>query len=819
MFWLTSLKNLTRKKLRTTLTIFAILLGVSTMFAVISTVETAQKVTMKRLELYTGNADYTLQSKNDTFSEKPLSDLSQHHLVSNATGVLHKQAFLDMQINNLSMNQRRIRLTGLSSFKNELLSLEVLSGSLTNNKIILPEHTAQLLEKKVGDKMTFHLPKGKKVEEIGAIVKDTPLLDGPQSWEDANNKNWRALLPLTTVQEWNSLDEQIQEVRLKFSEEIPNTSIVKELEYLLNNDHLYFKEVILDEKQSNNLEDLYFMLYSIGGLAIFLSGFVLYNTFSTSIVERKNEIAVMKTIGFTNIQIIQLLLLEVVYLSVIGISLGVPLGVGLGNLLQSGLFSSFQSGLEYTMKFRWALPVTIFLGITIPIISSLIPIIHASRINIIKTMKNLPDEKVNTMRIRAIIGIILLLLAVFVNHMFSILFFMIGGALLFPLFVKWTAMLIKGFPFYTFESRVASNNIMRTLNRSSNMAFILALSISLGLFVSSIFSSLEKNIEQDISRTYGGDLQIIMNSPVTEEMINEIKQINGVEAIKSIKEQNVNWLTNEEKRQFSIISVDPKWQTSEPMFYSNDSEPELNEPGVYLGAFAFSEWSGKIGDTIEINTGNKETESVKVLGKVNTTHYGGYTAFMGEKQFNKYFPSNQSNKGFITIQDIEQSLVIKEKLLELFPYKVEDIQTKQEEILKQKRALPGVKALLNGLLFIAIGVSGIGILNTLIMNVMERIKEIGIMRAIGTSSFQIIKIINVEGLIIGLSGVLTGIGMGIGTIFLYASSINDPLIEFIVPLNTVFFSILFGIPISIISSTIPSFQAVKIHIVKAIKQE
>ncbi|NQD65526.1 ABC transporter permease [Bacillus haikouensis] len=824
MLWQTSWRNLIRKKLRSFLTILAIVLGVSSMFAVISTVETAKKVTIQRLELYTGNADYSILSEQDTFSEDILELASNHEMISSTTGLIHKQSFLEVNSHDYNLDQKRIRLTGLSTLDNELLSLEEVAGSINNDGLVIPSTTAENLDISVGDEVRLRVPNGMKTIEIAAIVKDTPLLEGPTDWDDATNRNWRALLPLSTLQQWYQLENQVQEVRMNFDDRYTMDNAVTSLSADLQRfDDVYLQKIVLDEKQSNQLEDLYFMLYVIGGLAMFISAFILYNTIFVSIVERKSEIAVMKTIGYTPFQIKKLFLFEVLTLSLIGLIVGLPIGLGLGSVLQSGLFSSFQSNISFSMEYQWALAASLILGVAIPVAASLIPVNQASKIDIIKTLKKVPENNSGINKWRNISGILFILLSL-VNHIISVSFLLIGFVLIFPSLVKLITKTIMKSSLLGFEGKIAGNNVLRTLNRSSNMSLILAFAICLGLFVSSTFTSLENNIEKSTTQSYGGEIQITSESSLNNQDAAMMSTVEGIDDVHLYKEKKVTWVTEQQTRQFSIINTDLSWNSKHPLFHSLDAEStsdwkaRFKEGGILLGDFAFQEWGGSVGETIKIIIDNQEHE-LEVIGKVTTNQYGGYTAFMSQQQFNHLFPGVHSYKALLTLKEGYEGERIKNSLVSASPFDFSEVQTLEEEINKQERALPGVKSLFNGLLLIAITVSGIGIVNTLVMNVMERLREVAIMRAVAFTSFQVYKTIIFESLIIGINGVLLGITMGIGTIFLNARTTSDALIEFALPESTLFLSIIMGIIVSVLAAFIPSRQAVRHNLNEALKQE
>ncbi|ASV67934.1 MULTISPECIES: ABC transporter permease [Cytobacillus] len=822
MLWLASLRNLIRKKSRSFFTLLAILIGITTMFAVISTVETAKYLTTEQLKEFTGNADYTIHSTSNTFSEEILDEVETNSDISSITGLVHRQTKINLDSAHHSA-ESNLRLTGLSSFDNELLSLDVIAGNLDQKGIIISETTAELWNLRAGEILNIQLPKGNKDVAISAIVADTALLEGPASWNEASNKNWRALTTLDNIQELYNAPNQIGEIRIKFKENVEQISSITAIKDSLQNEELIFQKVVLDERQTNQLEELYFMLYAIGGLAMLIGAFILYNTLYVSVSERKNEIAIMKTVGYTPNQVKILFLMEVLYLVIIGLILGIPAGFMLANLLQDGLFGSFQTNIEVKMQFMYALPLSILLGIIIPMLASLIPVTYASKVDVISSLKSIPTEKVSGQKKRTIIGCIVLL-GVFIPHAISIVFLLVAVILLYPIMMKALTILFSKTSFLGYEGSIAGKSTLLTLNRSSNMSLILAIAICLGLLVSSIFTSLEQNISRDVIRSFGGNIQFSSETPISNEKLEQISQMDGVKDVMAYSESQATWSIGDENRQFTMIEVKNDWYSNNPLFYAHESEQKqildaLEEKDtILLGEYAFREWGGKIGDTMTIYQNGKEN-SLRVVGKVNTTQYGGYTAFISEENINQLHPNVSPSKGLILLDEYTDESSVKNELLNTFPFDLSSVQTLNEEISKQERALPGVKSLFSGLLMIAIIITGIGILNTLTMNVMDRVREIGVMRAIAFTRWQIYKTIISEGLIIGLNGILIGISLGIATIYLNAKTSEDILIEFIVPLETILISIICGLIVSIAASVLPSYTVNKITISKSLKQD
>lgn len=829
MLWRTSWRNLTRKKLRTLFSFIAIVLGVSTMLAVIAAVETTKNFTEERLKLYLGNAHFSLLSNQDFFDAKLADQLKKEPSVTDSLSVIHKHSRFELTNQDVINDENnRIRLTGLDSFNNTLIQLKPLAGSLDQEGIIIPRTTANLWNIKIGDTVKLTFENVTKETKIAAIVEDTPLLEGPSDLEKAQTKAWRAAVSLTSLQQWTGLENQIQEVRFRVDEKADHTAIREQLNQTVKqvDPNTYLLPVVLDDRQANKLDDLYTLFYLIGALAMFISVFILFNSLYVTITERKREIAVMKTIGYTPFQVCRMFLFEVFLLSSLGTAVGIFLGYQMAKQLQKLIFSSFQANFDYQMNMTFAIPISVAIGIFIPLLASLIPIIKASRVNIVESLKPSMTEAMKPNKWRIILGCIILLGVLIDTQIFPLVCLFTGMTLLFPTFLRLIRQLIA--PLFRwilgYEGVVASENITRHLNRSANMATILSLGICFAVFLTNISYSLEKNVDKEVTSSFGGNIQMKMEYSISPDMLRSIKEIEEVEDLTTYQEIAALWKKGREDRQFSVISVNHDWMKKHPLFSSQQETIEellqkLDEPDtILLGHYAYSEWGGKLNQTMELDTpfGKK---AFKVVGTVDTSKHGGYVAFMSDRYYQAHFGQKEATDLLITTKPGKEE-VVKQKLIENFGDQYISINTVSQEIEQQKRAIPTITLLFNALLILALCTAGIGIANTLLMNVMERIREIGVMRSVAFTNFQIRKMIMCESLIIGITGILVGIVTGLIMTYLISLSSNtSTTLEFFVSWPTIIMYSLFGILISLLASWLPASRAVKTPLHVALRYE
>ena len=133
-----------------------------------------------------------------------------------------------------------------------------------------------------------------------------------------------------------------------------------------------------------------------------------------------------------------------------------------------------------------------------------------------------------------------------------------------------------------------------------------------------------------------------------------------------------------------------------------------------------------------------------------------------------------------------------------------------------------IQAVIIGFASIAIIVGGIGIMNTMYTSVTERIKEIGIMKAIGATNKHIMSLFIIEAALFGVVGGVIGIALGsfgAYTVKVIASYFGFELIKIAISPGLVAFSLAFSIGVGMISGFIPAYQAAKLKPVEALQYE
>jgi putative ABC transport system permease protein len=825
--WQIAWRNLMRRKMRTFLTVMSIVIGVASTFGVIAAVDTAEKAFPIYLKEAFAKADFNIAGTDAYFSEDVHKQMEGNEDYS-SVALLKENAKLVTEEKGISSIQKRVVITGYSQFDSPVIGFKEIEGDLSANGAVITDRTAKVWGSKVGDVITFDTENGVKKIEVTAIVKYTKDLMGPSSWNMAKYHHWAVALPLPVVQDWFDLTDKIQGIQVKASSPAPIEAVEHELDHLVkSNQGVYMQPMIVSfDTQFKDLNTFFLALYIAGFLGIALSAFIIFNSLYVSMKERKNEFAVLKTIGYTPSQLQGMVLTEVFLLAIIGTVIGLLAGFGLAIGLKSLIFMLYGVESNDGMILATGLTVSAIAGLLIPMLASWYPIHKVGKVSVIEVLKENKAKPSSKNKWLGIIGLLLILSSFFIQHLILVLPLMIGISLLFPYLFKVFSFLLKGFYrlIFKFSGEMAIRNLNRNLSRTSMTSVILCLGIAMIVLMSSLNSALLQTYEKVIHQSYGGNLDIMFHH-IEKEDLEIIKHTKGVKDAAAYSLQGIVWNLDGEKRMLPVFGVGEEWIDRFPLFTGSEGSHRsfikgLKNNEIILDEISFEAWGGKIGETITFDTLNGE-KSFKVMHVVNTMKNSGYSAFMKDDHFKENF-GVKYERNVLVIKDEQTSpLQLRENIYDQFGERVEEMWGPEDWVSVIGGTITGAFSIVNGLVVLAIIVSGIGITNTLLINIMERVREIGMMRAIGVTRRQVIGMILLEGFGIGLAATVIGILFGILLIYITSGFVEVNNLTFDFGVSPLIMSIifLFGIFISLISSFSPSRRAAKTPLNEALRYE
>ncbi|HYK74709.1 MAG TPA: FtsX-like permease family protein, partial [Pseudoneobacillus sp.] len=561
-----------------------------------------------------------------------------------SVSMLKENAQLVTEEKGTSSIQKRVVITGYSKLNTKVTDFKVIEGDLKADGAVITDRTAKVWGSKVGDSINFDTKNGVKKIEVTAIVKYTKDLMGPSSWNMAKYHHWAVAVPLPVVQNWFDLKGKIQAIQVKAESTNQLEPVEHELNHLVkSNSGIYMQPLVVNfDTAFKDLDTFFLALYMAGFLGIALSAFIIFNSLYVSIKERKNEFAVLKTIGYTPSQLQGMVVAEVFLLAIIGTIIGLLVGYGLALGLKSLIFMLYGVQSNSSMVLTTGLIVSVVAGLLIPVVASWYPVRMVGKVSVIEILKENKAKVSGKNKWFGIVGVLLILASFFIKHLSLVLPLMIGISLIFPYLFKLFSFLLKGFYrlFFKFSGEMAIRNLNRNLSRTSMTSVILCLGIAMIVLMSSLNSALLQTYERVIHHSYGGNLDVMFHH-IEKEDLAIIKNTKGVADAAAYSLQGIVWNLGGEKRMLPVFGVGEESIDRFPLFTSSKGTHSklikgLKNNEIILDEVSFGVWGGKIGESIHLDTVNGE-KSFKVVNVVNTMKNSGYSAFMKDDYFKENF--------------------------------------------------------------------------------------------------------------------------------------------------------------------------------------
>ncbi len=254
--------------------------------------------------------------------------------------------------------------------------------------------------------------------------------------------------------------------------------------------------------------------------------------------------------------------------------------------------------------------------------------------------------------------------------------------------------------------------------------------------------------------------------------------------------------------------------------------PEKEEgDAVVFGVSTASRFGIKVNDTVTLSpTSGGKSKTFKVVGLLRSVGAGEMDigCFMSLETAQDLLGKEGYVSAFLVrLQDPQLGEEVEQVLKQMFP-KAEI--TRQEELMRQ---IDRIMSIINGVLLalaaVSLGVGGLGILNTVMMSVHERRREIGMLKAVGAERWHVLLLFLSEALIISLIGGGIGCGLGLAGVYLIQWFVSTLGLELTIPLlispNILAGAILIAAGIGVIAGLYPSWQAANVPPVEALRYE
>jgi putative ABC transport system permease protein len=587
-------------------------------------------------------------------------------------------------------------------------------------------------------------------------------------------------------------------------------------------------------------------------VSLFVGAFIIFNTFSITVAQRTREFGLLRMLGATRTQIVGSVVAEGVLLGLGGALIGLLAGIGVAPALD-GLFKAFGADLPdagTVLEFR-TIWVSLLAGTAVTVLAGLLPAIRASRVTPIAALREgvglerSGPHRRGRGRIGATILIVVLVVRVVVDAaqgdgiVLIAVIVAIGVAIRVPAVRRriravWNAIIVGlghalglAFAWRGITGRLARDNTLRHPGRTAVTAAALMIGLALVSFVSILAAGTKASINSAIDSSFAGNL-IIENGEnasssagIPAQIPAALRSVTGVREVTALAftEGRVHGLGGTQ----SITAIDPA--TFGRMYHidwdsgSNATLATLGRSGAVLTKSFATKHHYRVGERLSVLTPSGGHVALVVRG-IATDDAGllaDLTVTLGLAR--SAFTQRTDALDFVAYApgatDAQVQPAVDRILVARFPQAKS--QTAAQFKSSEAAQVDSLLTFIYVLLALSVIVSLFGIINTLVLSIYERTRELGMLRAIGTTRGQVREMIRYESVITALIGGLLGIIVGIVlALILAASVLSGTGFVVVIPIGTMIILFVLAGVAGLLAAAWPARRAAGVDILEAL---
>lgn len=582
-------------------------------------------------------------------------------------------------------------------------------------------------------------------------------------------------------------------------------------------------------------------------VALFVGSFLILNTFSMLISQRTRELALLRAVGATRGQVTRAILAEALAVGLVSSVLGCILGIGVVYLLR-WFFASF--GLDLGSTPLQLEPRTfatgIFVGVVFTAVAAWFPARRASKIPPVAALRDDATLPSKALTVRAIVGAVLITAGAIAMTAgvsnggstgaslvgIGVLLLLLGTITFSPVLASPVARGL-GAPLprlFGTVGRLAVDNASRQPRRSAATASALMIGLALVSALTIFASSITASINAAIDRVIGAEFIVATDNqrPFPRSVAGDVEELPGVSVVSRTSFAEAQLAAdsipeptgaNDPPTTF-VTSVDPATIADViNLTFASGALDGLTDNGVLVDTATATNSDLQLGDTVEFTFANGSA-SVEIVGLYEPAGF-----------FTGYVISNQTLEGagvkigdtfvYVKAADGADLGALKsdiEDTLTTYPGVVVQSQAElKEQVQSDVQTLLGIMVALLGL---AIVIAILGIVNTLFLSVLERTREIGMLRAVGTSRWQVRWMVVLESVVIALFGAVLGVSLGV----IFASALQRTLADqgidvLKIPWPALILYLGIAMVVGALAAAWPARRAAKLDVLTAITSE
>jgi putative ABC transport system permease protein len=847
-------RYLSGRKLRTFLTTLAIVIGVMVIFAAGIYLPSFTQAFEQSMLSASGQTDVLITHRTgEAFNASVLRRISDIGGIAAIAGSLERVINLPPNFYGKGSTVSALSLVGVDpAIAPALHDYRITQGRFLEqgdgNVAVISERLANTLGLKLGDALKLPTTQGVAKLEIVGLLPGRALIGNEQ-----------VLIPLNRAQRLLDMAGHINviEADLLTQDQAESTAIVNAIKAGLGDEYtLGGLSAGSEFAGAMQIGQVVFNMFGI--LTLAMGGFIIFNTFRTIVAERRHDIGMLRAIGASRKTIVGFVMTEGLVQGIVGTAIGIGLGYLLGVGITAGTTPVMRQLMN--MELKPVVPpglivIAILLGVGVTLLAGLIPALKASRVTPMEALRPpLGEVAQRISRVGAIAGAVMIVIAIagLLTGVFGLvalggLLFLVGLMLIAPAVVKPVANLFGGLLALIFAregtGELAQGNLTRQPTRSAITASATMIGLAIIVGAGGMMFSMVGTVMDMFNKSLGSDYLLIPPSVAvwkgdvgaSASLKARMESAPGVDVVSSLRYAQSSLRSAALKAgagetALSVLGIDPvDYPKVSAMDFQQGNADEAfgalaaDERNAIVNGILAGAAGLKVGDVIPLATpsGRQDYRVVAIAGEVLSMKIN--TIYISQENMRGDFNKNEDIFYQIDLEPGADPVAAEERLnriVEDYPqFRLVVGREYTAEFRKQYDAIyVGFYALLAVLAFPSL----IAILNTLAIGVIERTREIGMLRAIGATRSQVRRTIVSEALLLAALGTAFGILAGLYLSYVFVEGLSASGIfklGYTFPLAGVLAAIAAGLLFGVLAALVPARQASGMEIIKALRYE
>jgi putative ABC transport system permease protein len=581
------------------------------------------------------------------------------------------------------------------------------------------------------------------------------------------------------------------------------------------------------------------VLLAFAGIALFVGSFLIANTFAIVVAQRSREFALLRAVGASRRQVRTAVLGEALLVGIVAASVGLLLGIGLGRALPalfSGLGVDLPTG-DVVVAPRTVVAAYV-VGVVVTVLAAILPARRASQVAPVEAMRAAATAPATSLRRRTAAGAALAVaggialvvgLSGAVGNTLALVgagaaAAFIGVALLAPLLADPLARTLGALPArVSVAGKVARGNARRDPRRTASTASALMIGLALVSAVSILAASVQGAVGDALSdqlradfivQNGGGNVPQVPLPPSLTDTLREDDAIGSVTPVRLAQVSDGDGVIN-------IVGVDVA--VADDLLAIDPREGEL----AALGTDGFAmvedlavERGLELGDDLEVTFLDGRSVSLTLVATFGSSELIGTGYLVDLAAMDAH--ARASTVDLVLLADARGDLDAARATLDTAVAVAPGATVRDQAEFReaQEASIDQVLGLMLVLLALAVLIALLGITNTLALAVLERTREIGLLRAVGMTRKQTRRMVLWESVLVSAFGAALGIGVGT----LLGWSIVQALAEqgiqrLVVPFGQLAIYAVVAIVAGVVAAALPAWRAARLDVLQAVTVE